>query len=115
MRAPKDQSEPTHVNGDPRIGCILTRVLEQARIQRAARGGFWEVCDEAINSEDYKVHSTLPEWRERALLRHAAVFEAVASSDRPLHQAARLLRSCEPDRACRNINPSAVATNLQYP
>ena len=71
------------------------------------------MCDEAIDSGDYKLHSTLPDWRRRALIRHAAVFNAVTDNDRPIRQAARLIRSIEPDRPSRNSNPVAVAAHLQ--
>ena len=82
-------------------------------MHRAARQEYWDLCDEAIDSGDYKLHSTLPDWRRRALASHAAVFNAVKDEDRPIRQAARLVRSIEPDRPSRNSNPAAVAAHLQ--
>ena len=98
---------------DPRVGCNLEENLCKARVHRAARQGYWDLCDEAIDSGDYKLHSTLPDWRRRALISHAAVFNAVKDNDRPIKQAARLIRSTEPDRPNRNNNPAAVTAHLQ--
>ena len=41
------------------------------------------------------------------------MFNAVKDEDRPIRQAARLVRSIEPDRPSRNSNPAAVAAHLQ--
>ena len=98
---------------DPRVGCNLEEDLCKARVHRAAGQEYWGLCDEAIDSGDYKLHSTLPDWRRRALASHAAVFNAVNDEDRPIRQAARLIRPIEPDRPSRNSNPAAVAAHLQ--
>ena len=74
---------------------------------------FWETCDEAIDSGDYKLHSKDKTRRARALAKHDKIFEVVKHCDRPLRQMARVVRSCEADRPSRNINASAVAAHLQ--
>ena len=38
---------------------------------------FWEICDEAIDSGDYKLHSKDATWRTRALAKHDKIFEVV--------------------------------------
>jgi hypothetical protein len=98
---------------DPRVGCNLEENLCKARVHRAARQEYWDLCDEAIDSGDYKPHSTLPDWRRRALVSHVAVFNAVKNNDRPIRQAARLVRSIGPGKPSRNNNPAAVAAHLQ--
>ena len=94
------------------MGCNFEENLSKARVHRAARHEYWDLCDEAIDSGDYKLHSTLTDWRRRALASHAAVFNAVKDEDRHIRQAARLIRSIEPDRPSRNNNPAAVAAHL---
>ena len=74
---------------------------------------FWKICDEAIDSGDYKLHSRDETWRARALVKHDKIFEVVKHCNRPLRQMARVVRSCEADRPSRNVNASAVAAHLQ--
>ena len=47
------------------------------------------------------------------LASHDKIFETVKDDDRPLRQAARLVRSNEVDRPCRNTDPTSVAAHLQ--
>ena len=59
---------------------------------------FWGLSDEAVDSGDYKQHSTNEDWRARVLRSHDALFETIKDAKRPLRQAARLIRSKESDQ-----------------
>jgi len=99
----------TRVGSANRHASKLDGINEKAK----ANNEFWRLCDEAIDSGDYKLHSKDAEWRSQVLASHDKIFEVVKGDDRPLRQAARLVRSNEADRPCRNTNPNSVAAHLQ--
>ena len=99
----------------PRVGSYGRHQSTADKVNTKSRANdeFWNLSNEAVDSGDYKLHSTNEDWRARVLLSHDALFETVKDAKRPLRQAARLIRSRESDRPSRNVNASAVATNLQ--
>ena len=87
--------------------------LDGINAKAKANNEFWRLCNEAIDSGDYKLHSKDAEWRSQVLASHDKIFETVKGDDRHLRQAARLVRSNEVDRPRRNTNPTSVAAHLQ--